>query len=719
MRLPRDREAAHGAAALSACAIGLALLWLALGTADAPDLDASGARDWSGDFRSYYLPNAEYAGMRLARGELPLWNPRQGAGMPFLATLQVGVLYPPNALHALVPVQTAFVALAALHLGLAVLLAGGLALALGAGAAGAALTGLAYAGSVQVVGAVWSPPVQYAAAWAPGLLLGVERTLARPGARPALGLALAIGLSLLCGWPYAVAIALLGAGLYAALRLVAAAVAARRLPWRAGLALLAGICGGVALAGPQLAPTLELLARSCRAFGSLVEAQAIGGNVNRPHEPSVFLGILAGRGYNDGIPGWPALPLAAAALILPGPGRRRVAALLAIGALGLLASFPHHAPVYGWLRELPVYADFRFPFRYRLLPTLALAVAAGVGLDRVQRLLSGRRRLALAAGLAGIALQLGSVTVPLLARALPFPRRWPSAPDPVLAEVGAQPNPTGRLFWAGRAEKLRAGEPAAVLYDLEPLFLARSAELLTWFETGRPLTLLTLPRPEAGRAPGDAVAPPFFGRLGLPESAARAAVLDLFSVTRLVASDPPAWLDERYERRAGPAGLAVFENPRALPRAYRVAAAVPEPGDLRVALHALTSSAFDPRRVAMLDAAPDALVRAARPGPPRSPPPVEILAYTPERVQLRSRDDLPGLVVLTDAFHPGWEARVDGEPAPLLRANLAFRGVPVPAGSHEVELRYRPATFRRAAALSLALLAAGIAVAWRDPFRRA
>ena len=68
-------------------------LWLLIGTqAMLPELTGR-ARGWSGDFVDYYLPNAEYAGTRFARGELPLWNPHQSAGNPFLASLQVGALY--------------------------------------------------------------------------------------------------------------------------------------------------------------------------------------------------------------------------------------------------------------------------------------------------------------------------------------------------------------------------------------------------------------------------------------------------------------------------------------------------------------------------------------------------------------------------------------------------------------------------------------------------
>lgn len=49
-----------------------------------------------------------------------------------------------------------------------------------------------------------------------------------------------------------------------------------------------------------------------------------------------------------------------------------------------------------------------------------------------------------------------------------------------------------------------------------------------------------------------------------------------------------------------------------------------------------------------------------------------------------------GLLVISDAWFPGWRAEVDGRPVPLLLADLAFRGVPVPAGRCRVSLRYSP-----------------------------
>jgi hypothetical protein len=711
---------ARDAGVLGAAAVATLLLWLATGTeATLPELQGR-ARGWSGDFMNYYLPNAEYAGARLAEGELPLWNPRQAAGIPFLATLQVGALYPPNLLHALLPAQTAFLVLAGLHLLLSFVLAGALASALGAGALGSAVAGLAYASSLQLVGAIWSPPTYYAAAWAPGVLLAVDRVIARASPRRAVALALAVAMPLLSGWPYTLALAALGAALYGGVCLMAGWLRTRRFPSRPVVALTLGALAGLMLAAPQTLPTGELVARSCRALGTLVEAQAVF--VDSPHDPSVFLSRLVRRGRNDGVPGAASLILAALALALPGPGRARVGVLLGVGALALMASFPRHTPVYGWLRELPLLGDFRFPYRYRLLLTLAIAIAAGVGTTHLQRALARWPRAALAAGAAALAICAVTATLPVFRGVLPFARAVPEARPLAreLEEAGVAVPAGGldRVYWAGRADKLRLPGDAYAVHDLEPLTLARTAQLLTFLEVGRPRTVLTLERELAATRPrGDAVAAPFYGLVSLPRKGERAAILDLFSARTIVSEKSPGWLGRRYRRASPPdSALAVFENPNALPRAYRVARALPEPRDLSLALQRVASPAFDLRRLVLLDKPPRELL--ARPGSRRPAPSgeVRVAIYQPERVVLHTRGDQPAAVVLTDAYFPGWEATLDGDAVALLRANLNFRAVAVPPGEHEIEMRYRPASLRWGAGLALVAAAAcAVAALLRRP----
>jgi hypothetical protein len=60
----------------------------------------------------------------------------------------------------------------------------------------------------------------------------------------------------------------------------------------------------------------------------------------------------------------------------------------------------------------------------------------------------------------------------------------------------------------------------------------------------------------------------------------------------------------------------------------------------------------------------------------------------------------PGFVVLADAYYPGWQATIDGQPAPLYRANSVTRAVYAPAGEHLITYRFRPADFYGGALVS-------------------
>src|SRR5258708_713319 len=67
------------------------------------------------DFYMYNFPLIEAAFEMLRQGTVPLWNPYIYSGMPFLASIEMGILYPPNWLHLIVPSERAFCLLYVLH----------------------------------------------------------------------------------------------------------------------------------------------------------------------------------------------------------------------------------------------------------------------------------------------------------------------------------------------------------------------------------------------------------------------------------------------------------------------------------------------------------------------------------------------------------------------------------------------------------------------------
>ena len=76
------------------------------------------------------------------------------------------------------------------------------------------------------------------------------------------------------------------------------------------------------------------------------------------------------------------------------------------------------------------------------------------------------------------------------------------------------------------------------------------------------------------------------------------------------------------------------------------------------------------------------------------------------RVEVAVETANRGILVVGNAIYPGWRARIDGVEVPLMRANMLFMAVLVPAGSHEVVLSYEPLDFTLGAAVSIASSAA-------------
>ncbi len=144
----------------------------------------------------------------------------------------------------------------------------------------------------------------------------------------------------------------------------------------------------------------------------------------------------------------------------------------------------------------------------------------------------------------------------------------------------------------------------------------------------------------------------------------------------------------------------VLAVPEPLPRA-RVVAGV-RIADGFDALGVLLEPGFDPARMVLLPAGREAEASASFRGSAR------VVAERADRVLIEAELSGDGHVVLTDAYDPGWRVLVDGRPAPLLRANVAFRAVAVGAGRHRVELVYRPAVVLGAIVVSLVSLLAAL-----------
>jgi hypothetical protein len=168
-------------------------------------------------------------------------------------------------------------------------------------------------------------------------------------------------------------------------------------------------------------------------------------------------------------------------------------------------------------------------------------------------------------------------------------------------------------------------------------------------------------------------------------------------------------------RRLHSGDVKIYERTEALGRAWLVHGVQPAADD-DAALRTLADPSFDPRRTVAVEGS----LMPQAPGATQEGEGVKVLEYSPERVRLRADVRHPAMLVLADAFYPGWQATVDGAPAPILRANLIFRAVALEPGSHEVLFSYEPRSWRWGILVSLAMLVllAGGIIATLLPARR-
>jgi hypothetical protein len=328
------------------------------------------------DHFDYFLPLRWFTADGLGRGHVPLWNPYNASGEPWLANPQTGVFYPPQWLFLVLPFETAYVLFLAVHL-----------LILGSGAAILFLRRhSALAATFGAVSLVLSGPtislldVQNnlaTFAWFPLILiLGSDRPSPRRNALSGIVIAMAF----LAGEPF---LAFVGALVWAVLVLSderALAARLRDVASAAGLALL--------LAGVQLLPFLEWLPGSDRLGAG--DATMVRQSMALPDWMQLANPVrqALGSGSQDFIPvAYAGIAVAGLGLLGVAAGRRREERYEVIFWAALLAAAAAAASIGSWsaIRPLVVRAAaIRHPARMVPLAAFALAGLAVVGLDSVR-----------------------------------------------------------------------------------------------------------------------------------------------------------------------------------------------------------------------------------------------------------------------------------------------------------------------------------------------
>jgi hypothetical protein len=141
--------------------------------------------------------------------------------------------------------------------------------------------------------------------------------------------------------------------------------------------------------------------------------------------------------------------------------------------------------------------------------------------------------------------------------------------------------------------------------------------------------------------------------------------------------------------------------------------------DRAAILARVSSGGFDPQKVLLLEDPPAPAREAVDAGNAPTTPggSVRIVSYQPDDIRMDASLSHPGYLLLLDTYFPGWSATVNGNPAPIYRADYNFRAVSLPAGKSTVVFSYFPASLR----IGMMLCAAGLlalGVAWFLPSKR-
>lgn len=698
------------------------------------------------DMLYFSYPLRCFAATSMAEGQAPLWNPFIFNGMPFFADIQTAVFYLPLTALALF-VKNGHLSFYALEVVVILhyVLAGAgmffLALSFELKKLPALFAAIAYTLSgFMIVHAIHQQMITLVA-WYPLIFLLFRKGLHEASWLPVFACALVLGHSTLAGYPqlslflyfflflyfvFELVITHRGAGMISRPALTMAA--------RAGTVVVLSIT----VAMIQLLPTMELADLSQRAH--ITYEKASEGSLAWSQLFTLFLPKLFGTagadGYNYWGPGtywyyWETciylgiLPLLLTILSLPlARKNNQVLFLWGVTVFSLLFAlgdnFPLHKLFYDFV---PGFAKFRIPARIGIWFTFAAALLSGFALDSMltttdATLVQKRRKLLIGATALGVLLSLLVLTGSLTGT-FPFMSDqsvFHIVRTGVLLALVLLLSSGVVLFMLLRSPRRTGlGAAALIIMVIDLLLFAgnqnnatlnpeeyfgRAAGIVQFVKQQSKDELFRINTRNAQGmimdrnqgmvdriATTEGYTPLLLQRVYAPYRTAEQS-LDIMNVKYKTVTD-----DQTHSLRFVP-------NPTYMPRAFFLYKFhITKDEDDLVAY--LKSEDFDPRTTAVLEKDPGWTIT-----PPVTQPvwKATITRYENNRIAIDAASDHDGILVLSEIYYPGWKAYIDGSETEIFRTNYNLRSIHVTAGTHTIEFRFEPASYRNGEIITLASL---------------
>jgi hypothetical protein len=708
------------------------------------------------DYGLFGYPLAFYCHESFWHGEVPLWNPYNNCGLPFLAQWSTQPLYPLSILYLLFPLPWSLGFFCLLHLWFA-----------GAGmyVLTARWTGSSYAAAVAGLAFVFSgfslncliwPNNIAALAWMPWV---VHFTSVSWGGRKrgVLWAAGAGAMQMLAGAPEVILLTWVAVAVFWAKELIWPRESRNRPVWRfpATILLIA------LLSAAQLLPFFDLLKHSDRtaSFDDNAWSMPAWGWSNllvplfRFHQDPNGVFAQTGQGWTTSYyAGIVVLFLALVALYRARDAR--VPILLGLSVVCLLLALGENTFIYPALRKaLPQLGIMRYPIKFIILPMFALPLVAGFGAKELSEAFAGKHERGLIRFMAvlTVAFSVAIAAILWFAHGHPFPDEiWTAT----LRSGVTRMLLLALTFAAAFALRRPAFAPVAsfaflVLIPIDGLTHAPSQNPtvpLAAYEPGlaaaemKPTPRLGVSRAMLSRATYEKLHSHILSNPLLDYTGRRIGLSDNTGLLDGIPSVGGFYSLQLREMRelwlsalaltTGPSPLADFAGIAQISDPDKFLAWQTRPDYLPMVtigqkpvfqketdiLNSITADSFRPRDIVYLPQSVKPVITAKE----KSAGTISDLSVGAHRIALNAEAVQPAVLVINQAYYHNWGAYVDEHPVPLWPANYAFQAMEIPAGRHHVRIQYEDSLFRVGALISgITLIAWIVAALFSRPTRLA
>ncbi len=690
------------------------------------------------DFGFFAYPLAHFQQDCLRHGELPFWNPYNNCGVPFLAQWNTMPIYPPALFYLALPLTWSLGVFSLLHLWWAGIGMYFLARRWSGNDFAAAFAGTVFAFNGWTINLLMWPSHIATFAWMPWVILAVELAW-REGWNKIIFAAFAGALQMLAGGPETILFTWLVVSALWLQQFLAGESPRAAMLWRYPLVVALVI----SLTLAQLLPFLDLVAHSQRDTGFADLRWSMPGSGLANFLVPMAFGSTATEGifFQHGqywtssyYLGVGALWLALLALL--SLRERRVWLLGIIATIGVIFALGENAPALPLVRKLlPQLSFITYPIKYiavaifaaPLLAAFALAnflkaqknflslggvlfaLLIGIlfwtqfaplpGDDSHATLLNGFSRAAFLIFTGTILFAFTRATTSALIRFAPLLLLLIAWADVFTHEPAQNPTAPPWIFEPGLAREKLALKPQPALGGSRVMISPLAASEFVGFAMRDPKNNF-LAKQLGYCANGnllDAV-PKVDGFFSLTPRE-NDEVLSLFYTTTN-ASYPSLENFMGVSQLTAPDSVYHWlPRPNFLPLV--TAGQKPVFLDDAKALQALTQNNFEGDKIVFLPPEIKSFVTVSN----QTSAKILESKFGNQTVDVVVEAQAPSLVVVAQTYYHNWRAEVDGAPTPLLRANVAFQAVQIPAGKHTVHLFYRDRAFEIGAGISLCMWA--------------